>query len=122
MSYEITFDDVMDTALDESEGLNNFTPSQRKLVIDMATRKVPQANYREDTFDARRFLAAHIAVMMLQPSAGEGTEASSNIGSVSVSHTMPVNNPTAKQNILSTIYGRQYVDLRNANYCPLYVS
>jgi len=119
--YEITWEDVMNTALEEKDGIKEFTASQVKLVINEASRRVKEVRFGADTFDARRYLAAHIAMMMIQISAGLGTEGSISIGGVSTSHTMPVNNPTAEQNILSTIYGRQYYELSRSKYIPFYI-
>jgi hypothetical protein len=121
MTYEITWEDVLNTALGERPNLEPFTPPQQELVLNEATARVTTTRYGTRTFDARRYLAAHIACMMTQVSAGEGTEGSSSIGGVSVSHTMPVNNPTALQNILSTVYGRQFEEIRRSRIEAFYV-
>lgn len=119
--YSITWEDVLNTALGERESIEPFTPPQQELILNEAAARVPEVRFGARTYDARRYLAAHIAVMMTQISAGQGTEASVSVGGVSASHTMPVNNPTAEQNLLSTVYGRQYYEIRRSKIATFFV-
>lgn len=116
MADEITWEDVKNTAIDIIDELDAFTPAQEGLVIDMATRKISRVKFNDDTFDARRYYAAHTASMAVNPPAGEGTQSSESIGSVSAGVTLAVNNPKPDQNILSTVYGREYWRLLQANF------
>ena len=108
MASEITWDNVLDTALDERDILELFTTSQQNMILDQVHLEVQESAFYDVTFDARRYLAAHLAVVSGGPSAGQGTVSSQSLGSVSIGTTMPVNNPTAEQTILETVYGRQY--------------
>lgn len=108
MAYEISWDDVLDTALDLQAELGLLTVSQQNLILDMVHRRVPENRFLEDTFDARRYYAAHFAALALTPAAGEGTNANQSIGSVSRGVTLAVNNPTPDKSILETQYGRSY--------------
>lgn len=118
--YEINWEDVKNTAIELEDDLEEFTPEQRSLVLNMANRRVPESKFRKDTFDARRYYACHIASLMISPAAGEGTTSSESIDSFSVSKTMPVNNPQADKTILETQYGRNYNALLMANFVPFY--
>lgn len=113
---EITWENVKDTALDLAEFLELFTPSQRSLILGMANRRIPESRFLEDTFDARRLYAAHLAAMADGPAAGEGTRSNESIGSVSTGVTLAVNNPDAKHNLLATVYGREYYQIRLAQF------
>lgn len=113
---EITWENVKDTALDLAEFLELFTSAQRSLILNMANRRIPESRFLEDTFDARRMYAAHLAAMADGPAAGEGTRSSEAIGSVSTGVTLAVNNPDAKHNLLATVYGREYYQIRLAQF------
>ncbi len=120
MAYEITWQNVKDTALDIEIDMDAFTTSQQNLVLNMATRRVSAERYFEDTFDARRYYAAHLAAMADGPAAGEGTRSSESIGSISTGVTLAVNNPDAKHNLLSTVYGREFFMIRQAQYTGVF--
>ena len=117
----IAWEDVKNTAIDNIDLLDAFTPAQEKLVVDMANRRVPISRFGDDTFDARRFYAAHQAIMAVGPAAGEGTQANESIGSVSAGVTLAVNNPTPDKNYLATVYGREYWNILQANYQHFFV-
>lgn len=119
--YEITWEDIKNTAIELIDDLDEFTPAQQKLVLDTATRRVPEARFNADTFDARRYYAAHLAAIAITPPAGEGTRSSESIDSFSTGVTLAVNNPTAKQNFLETVYGRVYWNILETNYQPFFV-
>ncbi len=119
--YSITWEDVLMTARKERKNFEPYSPSEQAMVIEEATARVPETNYGTMTKIARRLLAAHLASMMDQVSAGQGTNATESIGSVSGSTTMPVNNPQATQNLLSTVYGRQFYEIRRTKYRGFYV-
>ncbi len=117
---EITWQHVKDTAIDLADMLELFTPSQQGLVLDMANRRIPESRFLDDTFDARRLYAAHLAAMADGPSAGEGTRSSESVGSVSTGVTLAVNNPDAKHNLLATTYGREYYEIRKSKFAGFY--
>lgn len=117
---EITWEHVKDTALDLADMLELFSSTQRSLILNMANRRIPESRFLTDTFDARRLYAAHLAAMADGPSAGEGTRSSESIGSVSTGVTLAVNNPDAKHNLLSTVYGREYYEIRKAQFAGYY--
>jgi len=119
--FIITWEDIKNTAVDISEELEDFTTAQQNLIIDAATRWVPQSRFLTDTFDARRNYGAHLAVMYSGPPAGEGTQSSVSIDSFSTGVTLAVNNPPAKQRILSTVYGEVYFHYENKHFTALFV-
>lgn len=121
MTDTITWEDVKNTAIDIIDELDAFTPAQEKLVLNMAHRRVPKVRFNDDTFDARRYYAAHQAAMMVGPAAGEGTQANESIGSVSAGVTLAVNNPTPDENFLATTYGREYWNLLQTNFQHFFV-
>jgi predicted Fe-S protein YdhL (DUF1289 family) len=118
--YSITWEDVLMTARFERANWEGYSPSEQAMVLEEATARVPETVYGTMTKIARRYFAAHLASMMDQVSAGQGTNATESIGSVSGSTTMPVNNPQATENLLSTIYGRQFYEVRRAKYGAFY--
>lgn len=118
MAYEITWQNVKDTAKDLN--LDSFNPAEEKLVLDTATRRVPETRFFTDTFDARRYYAAHLAAMADGPAAGEGTRANESIGSVSTGVTLAVNNPDSKHNLESTVYGRTFYEIRQTHFDGFY--
>jgi hypothetical protein len=103
--YAITWEDVLNTAINHAEEMGAFTPAQQNLILNQVTRQVTEAKFYDDTFDARRYLAAHFAAMAIQDSAGQGTISNETIGSVSTGVTLAVNNPDAKHRMLATTYG-----------------
>jgi hypothetical protein len=121
MAYEITWQDVESTARDIQDELGYYTPAEQKLILDMTHRRVSAAKFLEETFDARRYYAAHMASMADNPPAGEGTRSSESIGSVSTGVTLAVNNPKPTQNLLSTVYGREFYLIRESVFIPLHV-
>ena len=107
MAYEITWQNVIDTAKDEAEALTAFTPEQQTLILEETYCAVP-STYGDWTPIMRRYYAAHIAVQSTLESAGEGAYTTENIGSISANKNQPVNNPQADQPLLETTYGRHY--------------
>jgi uncharacterized protein DUF4054 len=121
MAFEITWEDVVNTAQDIADELEEFTTAQRDLVINMTNRRVSEKRFSDDTFDARRYYAAHWANMSITPPAGEGTRASESIGSVSTGVTLAVNNPPPDKHILETQFGRSYWHIMQTRYEAFYV-
>ena len=121
MSVTVTWEDVKNTAIDNLDELEEFTQAQQDLVLDATVKWVPEARFLKDTFDARRYYAAHLAVMAFGPGAGEGTQSSVGIDSFSSGVTLAVNNPTAKQRILSTTYGYHYWLLEQKHFPAFFV-
>jgi hypothetical protein len=113
--YAITWEDVLNTAINHADEMGAFTPAQQNLILNQVTRQVTEAKFYDDTFDARRYLAAHFAAVALQDSAGAGTLSSETIGSVSQGVTLAVNNPKPTQNILATVYGREFWEFVQSN-------
>lgn len=107
MAYEITWQNVLDTAKSEAATLAAFSAPQQQLILDETYCAVPPV-YGSWTPTMRRYYAAHIAVQSTLESAGEGAITTESIGSVSFNKNQPVNNPQADQPLLETIYGRQY--------------
>jgi hypothetical protein len=103
MAYEIIWQDVLDTAKDEATNLAAFTVPQQTMILDETYCAVPET-YGDWTL----IYAAHIAVQSTLESAGEGARTSESIGGVSSNKNQPVNNPSAKESLLETTYGRQY--------------
>jgi len=120
MAQEITWEDVKNTAVDIREDLDGFTQPEQDLIINLVNTQLTTAKYDSKTFDCRRFLAAHLAALALTPPAGEGTRAGESIGSVSTSVTLAVNNPTAKEGLLETQYGRQFWTWMQSRYTAFY--
>ena len=121
MALPVTWEDVKNTAIDNIDELEDFSQAQQDLVLDAAILWVPEARFLTDTFDARRFYAAHLAQMHFGPGAGEGTRSSESIGSVSTGVTLAVNNPPANQRILSTTYGALYFHYERKNFTGFFV-
>jgi len=121
MAYEITWDDVKNTAIDLADELELFTDDQKNLILNMTNRKIAASRYLDDTFDARRYFAAHWAALAITPPAGEGTRASESIGGVSTGVTLAVNNPPADKTILETQYGRSFHLIMQGHYDGFYV-
>lgn len=115
----ITWVDVENTAVleyGESQfdpiGFANLTDAQKQLILDEAFDIVIFSRWNTLCFDGRRYYCAHKGMLAVTAAAGQGTTGSENIGSVSVSSTLAVNNPTAEQGFLETHFGRQYYNLR----------
>ena len=117
---DITWEDVKNTAHEIADDLEAFTPAQKELVINKTNRRITQKKYIEDTFDARRYYAAHWANMAITPPAGEGTRSSESIGSVSTGVTLAVNNPPPDRTIQETQYGRSFWHIMQAHFVAFY--
>lgn len=105
--YEITWQNILDTAKDEVVALTAFTLSQQELILSETYCAVPPV-YGEWTTILRRYYATHVAVQSTLESAGEGAETTEVIGSVSTNKNQPVNNPSSALPMRETTYGRQY--------------
>ena len=124
MAYpEITWDDVMNTAVDIADDLAELTLAQQDLILNLVNARITKSRYITDidTFTARRFLAAHAATKAITPPAGEGTRSSETIGSISTGVTLAVNNPTPQNGILETQYGRDFWSWMQSRYMAFYV-
>ena len=121
MAFEITWEDIKNTAIDISEELDDFTTAQQDLIINAATNWIPESRFLTDTFDARRNYGAHLATMYAGPAAGEGTQSSVSIDSFSTGVTLAVNNPPATQRILSTVYGEIYFHYEQKHFQAMFV-
>lgn len=108
MAFEITWEDVLNTAIGLRDELEELTTAQQDLILEDATEWVPESKFLNDTKKARRYFAAGLAVFAVGPAAGEGTQSSVSIDSFSSGVTLAVNNPTAKERVLSTVYGERY--------------
>lgn len=121
MAVTLTWEDVKNTAIDNADEFDEFTQAQQDLVLNATVNHVPESRFLTDTFDARRYYAAHLATMHFGPAAGEGTRSSESIGSVSTGVTLAVNNPLASQRILSTTYGEIYWHYERKHFQAFYV-
>lgn len=121
MAYELTWDLVNEVAVDIKDDLADFTTAEQSVVIDHATNWVPEVRYGTDTLIARQYFAAHLATINYGPPAGEGTQNNIGIDSFSSSVTLAVNNPTAKQGLLATVYGRHFYMIQQAHFDGFYV-
>jgi hypothetical protein len=120
MTAVITWDTVLDTAIIERDTLELFTTSQQNLILNQVNLQIQESFFYDFTFDARRYLAAHLAIIAVGPAAGEGTVSQQSIGSISIGTTMPVNNPTPDQTTLSTAYGREYNEIYKQVSIPVW--
>lgn len=109
----LTWQDVINTAPNEAAQLELFTIGQQNKIITRVEAMAKAELFYEDLQLAQELLAAHFATSALGEAAGRGSLSSENIGGVSVSYTMPVNNPTPNKPWLSTWYGREYNQLVN---------
>jgi len=114
----ITWQDVEATAVlefAESEfdpaGLANIPTFSQELILDEANRVVKFFRWSENTYDGRRYYAAHKAMLAVTEAPGKGSHSGESIGSISVSDTLAVNNPDAMNGMLETHFGRQYHEL-----------
>lgn len=123
MAVTVTWEDVKNTAIDIIDELDDFTQAQQDLVLDHAEDWVRESRFItvQRTFDARRYYAAHIASMAINPPAGEGTQSSVGIDAFSSGVTLAVNNPKPEENILSTVYGREYKRLERSVFQTMFV-
>jgi hypothetical protein len=115
----IFWDDVLATAVLEAYeskldpvGLENIPEKVRELILNESNLVVKFEIWGDYCFDGRRYYAAHKAALAVTPSAGQGTIGSESVGSVSVSSTLAVNNPSPQEGILETHFGRQYYQLQ----------
>jgi len=124
LNGEIVWQDVLDTAILEADqeslsfdpySLQNFNDNQKTMILHLAEQKCFFVRWGILTFHGRRFYAAHKAALAITPASGEGTTGSESVGNISISKTMPVNNPSAEQGILETHFGRQYYELLTEN-------
>ena len=121
MAFEITWEDVLNTALDIRDELEELTTAQQDLILEDATEWVPESRFLNDTKRARRYFAAGLATFAVGPAAGEGTRSSESIGSVSTGVTLAVNNPTARERVLSTVYGERYFHYEQKHFQAMFV-
>lgn len=121
MAVTLTWEDVKNTAIDNLEELDEFTQAQQDLVLNATVIHVPESRFLADTFDARRYYAAHIATLAIGPAAGEGTQSSVSIDSFSSGVTLAVNNPKANERILSTTYGELYHHYEQKHFQAFFV-
>lgn len=117
----LTWEDVLNTAIDLKDELEELSSAQQTFIIDEAVEWVPETKFLSDTFTARRFYAAHSAVLAIGPAAGEGTVSGESIGGVSRSVTLAVNNPAARDRILSTVFGEKYFHYEKKHFQAMFV-
>ena len=121
MAYELTWESVKAVAIDMKDELADFTPAEQNVILNHATDWVPEVRYGTKTLIARSYYAAHLATINYGPGAGEGTQNSIGIDSFVSSVTLAVNNPTAKQGLLATVYGRQFYMIQQSQFDGFYV-
>jgi len=121
MAYPVTAEEVIDVAHAERAKLETLSTRQWDFIFTMVDKLVAQLRFGDLYKEGFTYLSAHAAVMMTTRSAGEGTLSGESLGEFSQSFTMAVNNPTPMQNILSTIYGRQYTEIRDTIVDPFFI-
>lgn len=117
----LTWEDVLNTALDIKDELEELSTAQQNFILEDAVDWVPDSKFKPDTFNARRYYAAHLATLAIGPAAGEGTVSSESVGSVSRGVTLAVNNPKADERIKSTVYGERYFHYQRKHFQPMFV-
>lgn len=120
MAYEITWEDVKNTAMDIADELDEFTTVQQDRILNFVNRRITESKYDVETYDARCYYAAHWANMAITPPAGEGTRMSEGIGSVSTGVTLAVNNPPPNRTLLETQYGRGFYHIMQSRFTGFY--
>lgn len=93
-------------------GLVNIPPAAQELILEEANREVKFFRWAGRTFDGRRYYATHKAMLTVTAAPGKGSHSGESIGSISVSDTLAVNNPTALEGMLETHFGRQWFGLQ----------
>jgi hypothetical protein len=121
MAYPVTAEEVIDIAEAERAKLETLSTRQWDFIFVMVDKLVGQTKFGDLYKEGFTYLAAHAAVMMVTRAAGEGTLSGESLGEFSQSFTMAVNNPTPDKNILSTIYGRQYTEIRDTVVGPFFI-
>lgn len=121
MAYPVTSEEVIDVAEAERAKLETLSTRQWDFVFIMVDKLVAEVKFGDLYKEGFTYLAAHAAMMFQTRSAGEGTLSSESLGEFSQGFTMAVNNPTPDKNILTTIYGRQYVEIRATIVEPFFI-
>ena len=105
---------VLEQAVSEFDpsGLANIPKASQDLILDEANREVLFFRWNQRTFDGRRYYATHKAMLAVTAAPGKGSHSGESIGSISVSDTLAVNNPTALEGMLETHFGRQWFELQ----------
>lgn len=113
----VTWKDVEATAVLEfaasefdPSGISNIPPVAQEIILDEANEDILFFRFGRFTYNARRYWATHKAMLAVTEAPGKGSHSGESIGSISVSDTLAVNNPTAEQGVLETHFGRQYWD------------
>ena len=78
----------------------------RSRIMEFTAEWIKASFYGTWTKTAQALFAAHRGTMFAGPSAGQGTKASESYAGESMAWTMPTNNPTAKEELLVTNYGK----------------
>ena len=115
----VTWEDVKNTAIFEMVvskfdpgGLANIPEASQDLILEEANREVKFFRWKGRTFDGRRYYATHKAMLAVTAAPGKGSHSGESIGSISVADTLAVNNPSAKEGMLETHFGRQWFELQ----------
>lgn len=83
------------------------------ILLEVA-RRCKLAFYQTRLGDAQKYLAAHFAFQSLQPPEGRGTVAGETFEGESTAWTLPVNNPKAGEEILVTMAGKRFNQIRSS--------
>lgn len=113
MAYPVTFEEVLDIMDGERSKFENITTRTQEFIFAKVDLQVDPAKWGDMYKYGFTYLAAHGIALAVDKAAGSGTLSSESLGELSQGFTMPVNNPDAKNGLLSTQYGREYADLRD---------
>lgn len=105
---------VLEFAVSEFDpsGLAQLSEAAQDLILEEANREVLYVRWLGRAFDGRRYYAAHKAMLTVTAAPGKGSHSGESIGSISVSDTLAVNNPSSKDGMEETHFGRQWFELR----------
>lgn len=105
---------VLEIAVSEFDpaGLANIPEASQAVILEEANEEVLFFRWGKRTYDGRRYYATHKAMLAVTAAPGKGSHSGESIGSISVSDTLAVNNPSALEGMLETHFGRQWFELR----------
>lgn len=117
MAYPVTFEEVLDMMDGERSKFELIPTRAQETIFAMVDKLVGEDKWGDLYKYGFLYLSAHYFALAVDKAAGSGTLSSESLGEISQSFTMPVNNPTAKEGLYATQYGRTYAELRDTA-CP----
>jgi hypothetical protein len=113
MDYPVTFEEVLDVMNGELSKFENITVRAQETIFTMVDKLVGEDYWGDLYKEGFLYLSAHYFALSVDRVAGSGTLSSESLGEISQGFTMPVNNPTAREGLYSTQYGRTYAEIRD---------